>query len=427
MATLNQRVPVFAKAPTLDQAQAAYQAAAVKKPAKAGSGSGAGANSYAALYAQAVKIANAQAQQQLKDIAAAQAQSLAAANRAADLEDAKGLAYSRGLTQLGLDKGIQTLYDNSANTQASLAAGFRGSIQDEATADAERMRQMLAGTGQEGAVRDQGENMGNVAYALGGYYPGTALQGQGTNLAALAALQPGFAQQFGQMAAATARQDWRDETLPTFTSERQKVIAGKPALIQAALKAQTDLANQQFDNYVNYLNATRALGGKTAAVKTYVGKDGTTYAIDPTTGQYIPTGGVTVPVKPPPAGGTAHQKAIQRRTKAVNDVTDLMNTWLNNGKSRTKKVLVVNPRTLTKSYIDQPNPVGYQEALTYVKNQLWLKLGKKYGYSRADLAEIAKTILNANGYKQWAAPPLIAGAVSQGNPDANTVDNPVIP
>lgn len=208
--------------------------------------------SFAALYSQAGKLANQQVQSQYAEIARQQATAKAAADKAAALEAAKGGAYAQGLKALGIAPAVQQLYTNAGGTQASLAQGFSGDIRDKAAADAAAQQQMLAGTGQEGAVRNQGEAMGNVNYALGGYYPGTQLNQTGAALAGQAALQPGFASQFGLMAEAARRKEYVDTELPKFADLRGQVRSTIPDLTSKAFSSLNEFQQQQIKNQMDY-------------------------------------------------------------------------------------------------------------------------------------------------------------------------------
>lgn len=246
--------------------------------------------SFAALYAQAGQLAQQQVNAQLASIAAQQAEAKKASDKAAALEAAKGGAYSLGLQKLGLAPAIQNLYQGAGNTQAALAQGFSGDIRTQADADAAAQRNMLAGTGQEGAVRNQGEAMGNVNYALNGYYPATELNLTGSALAAQAALQPGFASQFGQIAEAAKRKEFTDTEIPKFTDLRAQALATRPDLQAKAFGSINDFAQQQIKNQMDYralLDSEQQLGiknrGDIAAIT----------GIDPVTGkpavtQYAP-------------------------------------------------------------------------------------------------------------------------------------------
>jgi hypothetical protein len=100
--------------------------------------------------------------------------------------------FARMVQGLGIDKQIQGIYGSAGRDIAGLAQGFSGQLRDTAAADAAAQTRMLSGTGQEGAVRNEGVGMGDVLYGVGGAIPGRTLGEQGAGYAADAAMQPGF-------------------------------------------------------------------------------------------------------------------------------------------------------------------------------------------------------------------------------------------
>lgn len=195
----------------------------------------------------------------------------AAADREAALELTKAQALAQGLQQLGIPQNIQNIFNTAGQTQAGLAQGFSGNIRTQANEQAAEQIRQLSGTGQEGAVRNQGDNMGNVVYGVGGFIPGNELATLGAAYGGQAALQPGFATQFGQLAEAARRQKWVTDELPGFTDQRLDVLGKKPALFQEMLSANrsyaSDLFNQnmtvrkqKLDEFTTYLNAKLATG-----------------------------------------------------------------------------------------------------------------------------------------------------------------------
>lgn len=163
----------------------------------------------------------------LADVQRQQDSARATAMQEAALEAEKGRALAYGLQQLGIADTINKIFQSAGANQANLAQGFSGQIRDQASAQAAAQQQALLGTGQEGAVRNQGENMGNVMYGLGGSIPGTELSTLGAAYGAQAALEPGFAMQFGQLAEAARRQEWAKE-LAAFAEQKADVLAKKP-------------------------------------------------------------------------------------------------------------------------------------------------------------------------------------------------------
>ena len=117
----------------------------------------------------------------------------------AQFEAEKGRALGEYLTKMNIPGVIQGVYGNAAKDIAGFAQGFSGNIRTQADAQAQEQINMLKGTGQEGAVRNEGEGMANVAYGVGGAIPGTNLTEQAAGFAAEAALAPQFAARIGQL------------------------------------------------------------------------------------------------------------------------------------------------------------------------------------------------------------------------------------
>ena len=118
---------------------------------------------------------------------------LAEQRRNSDLEISRGQELAAALKQLNLGGSIQDIYSKAAGEQAGLAQGFSGALRDSAAAGAAEQARMVSGLGQDAGIRDQGENMGNATYGIGGLIPGLSLGQQGAAFAADAALQPGYA------------------------------------------------------------------------------------------------------------------------------------------------------------------------------------------------------------------------------------------
>lgn len=172
-----------------------------------------------------------------------------AARQTAQLEAArelaKGQALAYGLKDLGIAGQVQQIFQNAAANQSSLAQGFSGQIRDQASADAAAQQNTLRGTGQEGAVRNQGDNMGNVAYGAGGYIPGNELNTLAAAFGANAALQPGFATQFGQLGEAERMRQWALEQTG-WGDKIAEAIGKKPGLFQELLSQNRSYANDLY-------------------------------------------------------------------------------------------------------------------------------------------------------------------------------------
>lgn len=197
------------------------------------------------LYGQAQSIAEMQIKAMLDEVRRQQDTARDQADLEAQRELAKGQAIAYGLQQLGIAPQIQNIFDTAGQNIAGLAQGFSGATRDQASAQAAEQQRLLAGTGQEGAVRNEGAAMGNVTYGTGGFIPGNELVSQGAGFSAQAALQPGFATQFGQLAEAERRRQWAAE-LKDWANKRADVIGKKPALFQDALGNAQDERDYQF-------------------------------------------------------------------------------------------------------------------------------------------------------------------------------------
>lgn len=100
--------------------------------------------------------------------------------------------FAQMVSNMHIDKNISDTYRAVGGDLAGMAQGFAGGTRDVAAQDAAQQMNMLSGTGQEGGVRNEGVNMGDVAYGVGGYIPGKSLGEQGAAFAADAAMQPNF-------------------------------------------------------------------------------------------------------------------------------------------------------------------------------------------------------------------------------------------
>ena len=67
-----------------------------------------------------------------------------------------GARLAEAMRSMGFDTRIQGVYQNAANDVAGMAQGFAGDTRNIAAADAAQQARMLSGTGQEGAVRNEG-------------------------------------------------------------------------------------------------------------------------------------------------------------------------------------------------------------------------------------------------------------------------------
>jgi hypothetical protein len=152
------------------------------------------------------------------------------------IEQAKQMASY--IQAQGFDTKIRDLYSRTGGDIAGMAQGFAGQTRGIAAADAAEQMNMLSGTGQEGAVRDQGTNMGDVLYGVGGFIPGKNMGETGAAMAANAALQPAFTLEKGQEDAAAGLAEGNDQAME-FAKAIAEAKAGKFSMKEDLLKQKT--------------------------------------------------------------------------------------------------------------------------------------------------------------------------------------------
>jgi hypothetical protein len=157
------------------------------------------------------------------------------------LEADRGMALAQALQQMNIPGRISEVYGNASADIGGLAQAFSGTLRDTAQADTAAQTRMLSGTGQEGAVRNQGENLGNVSYGLGGYIPARSMSESGAAFAAQAALEPSFAARIGQEKAAEVHASGLTE-IDDYAKAIAEARAGAPELINELLGNQQDAA-----------------------------------------------------------------------------------------------------------------------------------------------------------------------------------------
>lgn len=183
-----------------------------------------------------------------------------------ELEMQRGQALAQALQQMNMPANIQTIFGNAGHDIAGLAQGFSGQTKNIANAQAAEVTNMLSGTGTEGAVRNQGENMGNVVYGVGGYGPARSLAEQGASYAADAALQPAFAQRQGAMEAARVHSEGLSG-LSDFTNALVELRAGKPQMIMDLIAERQGLLQDEEDRRSDERNDQRDWYLKLAALE----------------------------------------------------------------------------------------------------------------------------------------------------------------
>lgn len=186
------------------------------------------------------------------------------AEASAQAEVRRAQALAQALQQLGMPQLIQGIYQNSGQSLAGMAEGFSGDVRALADASAAEQGNILAGTGQEGAIRNQGANMGDVNYGLHGFIPARGLEQTGAAFAAQAALEPGFALQFGNMKAADVMSEFTKQILGKFADDEAMIRSKRPGLVADARERQSKLADaakeEAYDLYEAGLISQRELG-----------------------------------------------------------------------------------------------------------------------------------------------------------------------
>lgn len=220
-------------------------------------------------YAATTTQVNAIIQSMLDSVKSDKAAAAAQAQQEAAAAYARGQALAYGLQKLGIANNVQAIFQNAMNAGSGLASGFSGATRDQAAAQAADQAKTLVGTGQEGAVRNEGDAMGNVIYGLGGYIPGNKLNTLGAAFGAQAALQPGFAEQFGALDQARILNDWASKGASTYDQQIQKIIGEKPSLFMSTLAQNRNYANQErnwkYQVWKDQMNIAMANGAKPTA------------------------------------------------------------------------------------------------------------------------------------------------------------------
>ena len=157
--------------------------------------------------------------------------------------------FAQMVQALGIDKQIQGIYGSAGRDIAGLAQGFAGSIRDTAAADAAAQTRMVSGTGQEGAVRNEGTGMGDVIYGVGGWIPGQTMGQAGAAAAADAARQPGFMLEQRVGDAQKALNEGLQSGGQSFLDAITKVNLGKTDIASGLYKQKVDtqLAAMKFE------------------------------------------------------------------------------------------------------------------------------------------------------------------------------------
>jgi len=183
--------------------------------------------------------------------------------RQAALQAERGRALGQYLQQQNFPGMIQDIYSNAAKDIAGFAGGFAGDVRNIANAQAAEQLNMVSGTGQEGAVRNEGEGMGNVLYGVGGQIPGTALSQAGAAFGSLAALEPSFAARQGALDASTLFNQGLGN-MSDFAKQIAEIKAQSPELQAKFLEQKQSLKAQAAKTKQDALDAERDWAMKTA-------------------------------------------------------------------------------------------------------------------------------------------------------------------
>ncbi|GIV03986.1 MAG: hypothetical protein KatS3mg015_2816 [Fimbriimonadales bacterium] len=166
--------------------------------------------------------------------------------RQAELRMRQGQALAAWLQAQNFPGRIQGLYQTAGSDIAGYAKGFGGEIAQIAAQDAAEQQNMLSGTGQEGAVRNEGAGMSDVLYGAYGWSPAKKFAETGAAYASDAALQPAFATQFAAQEAWNLHQEGLGN-LVEFAKAIAEARAGKPALVQELLDRRLKLQYERED------------------------------------------------------------------------------------------------------------------------------------------------------------------------------------
>lgn len=209
-----------------------------KKPQSLGSWAQAQADKYIAA-----QIAAIQQSQQLY---------LDELNKAAQERVKQGQNLAQWMQGMNFPGRVQGVYQTAGSDITGYAGGFSGQMRDIANADAAAQQNMLSGTGQEGAVRNEGQGMGDVLYGAYGWSPAKKFAETGAAYASDAALQPSFAAQFAQAEAIKAQQEGMG-ALKDFALKMAEARSGKMDLVNQFREKRTSAQNDAFNQRMTAL------------------------------------------------------------------------------------------------------------------------------------------------------------------------------
>lgn len=176
----------------------------------------------------------------------------------AQLEAQRGQALSQALQGMNIPGKIQQIYGDTSANIGGLAQAFSGSLRDTATQDAANETRMVSGTGQEGAVANNGAALGDVLYGAQGYIPARSAAETGAAFASEAALEPGFAQRIGQVKAGDVMAQGMTG-LTDFANQIAQATGQKPQIVQQLLSDRLSNLNTATDNQLAQSRYTKSL------------------------------------------------------------------------------------------------------------------------------------------------------------------------
>ena len=173
-------------------------------------------------------------------------------NKAAQERVKQGQALASWMQGQNFPGRVQGLYQTAGSDITGYAGGFGGEMRDIANADAAQQANMLSGTGQEGAIRNEGQGMSDVLYGAYGWSPAKKFAETGAAYASDAALQPGFAAQFAQAEAIKQQQEGMS-ALKDFALKMAEAKSGKLDLVSDFTKMRQGAQDAAFDRKMEVL------------------------------------------------------------------------------------------------------------------------------------------------------------------------------
>lgn len=192
--------------------------------------------------------------------------------RQAQVRMQQGQALASWLQGQNFPGRIQDVYRTAGSDITGYAQGFGTDIRNIASADAAEQTNMLSGTGQEGAVRNEGQGMSDVMYGAYGLSPARKFAETGAAFASDAALQPAFATQIAGQEAYDLQQEGMGQ-LVEFAKAIAEARSGKAGLAQEFLDRRLKMQYEREDRQVEAQDREREWFLKMAAYYNAMGDD----------------------------------------------------------------------------------------------------------------------------------------------------------